>query len=299
MTAPTTLPPPAWTPRGYEYHKLDGHWSSSMLKRFRESPQDACDRYVTRTAEEEEPSPQMVIGSVVNTLLLRPDRFDAEIIVANTSGRSKESRRLAEENPTKTVATGTEFETAEAVAGAIQKPRSRAAEVGRFFLTEAPGYSEYAHRWRDPFGVDCKIMLDRGVELALEQPAAAIIELKATADPTDEGFSAQISRMGYDAQAAFYLRGMQQALGAYPLFFWVAVGNSPPHDVYVYQLSDEYAVLGSQMIERDLRAVSQRLSGELPWMADGQILSGKIPKILPPAWRYRELHNVTSTVVGL
>jgi len=289
-----SIPAPAWSPTNREYHALTERWSSSMLADFRASPALAHGRYVTKSIEREPPTPSMICGSLVNILLLEPDRAKSHIAVAEVQSRnSKAFRDLDGTAPI--VVTRPEMDRALAVADAIQNPRTKAAEVAAALLL-GPGISEYAHKWEEG-EIPCKCMVDKLAMFPTGEPVQ--VELKTTTDPRPQPFAATVDRYGYDAQAAFNLRGIQHALGGFlPRFYWIAVRNEPPYEVHVSQLSEEFHALGEQQIERDLKGLGARLSGAAPWCSeDEQLLSGSIPALEPPRWRLRELYSGRTTAI--
>ncbi len=293
MTFPA-IPAPAWSPTNREYHATMERWSSSMIADFRESPALAHGRYVTRTIEREPPTPSMICGSLVNLLLLEPGRAKVQIAVADVESRnSKAFRQLAETAPF--AVTRPEMERATAIVDAFKNPRTKAAEVAAALLM-GPGISEYAHKWEEP-GVPCKCMVDKLALFPSGEPVQ--VELKTTTDPREEPFSATVDRYDYDAQAAFNLRGIQHALGGFlPRFYWIAVRNEPPHEVFVWQLGEEFYALGEQKISRDLAALAARLRGDVPWCSSlEEMRSGSIPVLEPPRWALRKLYSAAAPAV--
>lgn len=70
-----------------------------------------------------------------------------------------------------------------------------------------------------------------------------VMDLKTTNDPSPRAFAAQIDKLGYDIQAAVYLRAVEK-LTPSPVnatrFWWLAVQNSPPWTPAVYEMDATY-----------------------------------------------------------
>jgi len=248
----------------------------------------AYGRYIAKDIPPEPPTPSLITGSIANILLLEPQRVDELIAIADCKTRGAAAFKAIKDGDRLAV-TAQEYEEALGIAAAIRVPRTKAAEVAQALLM-GPGHSEYAHRWDDASGLACKCMVDRLAPLPSGEPV--LVELKTTTDPRDEPFAATVTRYGYDAQAAFNLRGIQHALGGYmPRFFWIAVRNEPPYEVYVSQLSAEFYASGEQQIERDIAGIVKCLRGDAPWCSGEETLRDGIKPLMPPAWRLRELYR--------
>ncbi len=286
------IPPPIWRPANAEYHRTRTHWSSSMLKVFRHSPALAFKRFVAGAAAEwEPPTRSQVLGSIANTLLLQQERRTRDIHVVDCKDRrGKEFKVQLERRPDQLVVTQTEWEEGQAIANAILQPKTESARVAHRLLVGEPqdGFTEYAHRWEYRSGVPCKEMVDRLLNL---HGVPTLVELKSTVDPSPEGFRDQFSRLGYACQAAFNLRGLQDALGGViPQFLVVAVRNEEPYDVAVYPLHPDFLELGRRQVETDLAGIAACLSGARPWCAEWeQLPGGTLTPLTPPAWRRRDL----------
>ena len=286
-----TIPPPSWCPTNADYHHGPGSHavSSSRLKVFRRSPQEYHGLYVAKTLEASAPTPAMVVGTVVNTLLLEPERGDTGWVwpCSCETRAAKEYKDAVIARPHQVVCTAREWEEGKAIAAAILEPRTEAARLARSLLIDSEGYSEYAHRWKDAeTGLECRLKLDR---LRLIGGRPTIAELKTTTDPEPRAFAAQVDRMGYDAQAAFYVRGLTPHLGEEPAYIWVAVRNGEPYEVATpRQISPGFLALGRQKIEKDMRELAACLAGARPWVADWQSVGDVLPTLEPPAWRRRD-----------
>lgn len=275
------IPVPIWTPTNATYH-AEPRWSSSKLKTFRASPAEAHGRYVARTLPAPDTSTAMVVGSIVNALLLEPERAVSYIYVCGAKTRTaKEYRDSVRDRPHQLVVTADEWEEGDGVAGALLAGRTEAARVARRLLTGGDGFSEYAHKWDDATGVPCKTMVDR---LRMVGGWPAVVELKTTEDPDPARFKDHFIKMGYDAQAAFNSRGLTELLGAAPRYYVVAARSRAPYEVAFQQIPVETLARGAEIVEADLRKLAACLAGgpwESPWET---LIDGEIPFLPLPGW---------------
>jgi hypothetical protein len=289
------LPPPAWTPSLRDYHSDATRWSSTMLKIFRESPALAWRRYVARDLPADPPIRPMVLGSLVNMILLEPERMDELYLVVGCQDRRvKAFRDAAEAEKAREVVTSAELGEAMEIARAIQGPRTTAARVARKLLLDSEGYPEYSHRWTEK-GVPVRCRLDK---LAVVAGRAARIELKTSVAPDPDGFGRQAWNLGYHCQAELYLRGATDLLGERPDDYVVAVRNEPPHEVAVYQLSAEFMRYAAWQLDADLEQLAPLLARDPaePWCAPWESFEatqGAIPYLEPPGWAARSMENLT------
>ena len=65
------------------------------------------------------------------------------------------------------------------------------------------------------------------------------LDLKTAADPSPDKFRWAVRDFGYDRQAAWYVDAAVAAWQVLPIFLFIVVGTSQPHDVYVYEMATE------------------------------------------------------------
>lgn len=123
------------------------------------------------------------------------------------------------------------------------------------------GASERTLIWDDPrSGVACKARVDW-----LRHDGRAIDDLKTTgrsANPAE--WSRQIFSMGYDVQAAFYLRGLEATLGVRGEFRIVVVETTPPYAVSVLQLGPAAMAIANKKVDYAI-ALWERALRENRW----------------------------------
>jgi PDDEXK-like domain of unknown function (DUF3799) len=106
-----------------------------------------------------------------------------------------------------------------------------------------------------------------------------IVDYKTTESAQPEIFARQISRMGYDLQAEFYLRGMN-AIGHNPTFIFAVQEVHEPFACSLISLSNAYREVGRLKVERALK-IWDRCIFENRWPGyDTQVLY-----VEPSSWQ--------------
>lgn len=286
------IPDTGYRPSSKEYHACLDYWSSTSLRLALENPSLAYLRYVVRDPiAQVKPGPALTLGSIVGDMLLVPDTFADQIMVATVGRNTKTFAALEEANPDRLTVTSEEMAKASRIAQAILEPRTRHAEVAHALLLEGEGVSEWAVRYEDN-GLRLRNMIDR---VRVVSPAKlAMIEFKTSRDSTPAGFGRGASKYAYDTQAAYNLRGLRRAGATCDSVIFVVVRNEPPFDVGVYEMAPEDIEAASVQIEKAIDLTRRRLAGELPWCAEWEELKGGvIPKLELPKW-----HGKTLTAEG-
>lgn len=114
----------------------------------------------------------------------------------------------------------------------VQAARKQLARINADPAIFENGLPEQTLIW-DEDGVTCRARLDW-----LHDGYVAIDDYKTssrTANPA--GFSRSLFNMGYDVQAAFYLRGLERLTGAVAEWRWVVQETAPPYALSVVSLS--------------------------------------------------------------
>jgi hypothetical protein len=128
----------------------------------------------------------------------------------------------------------------------------------------------------DEHGVECRVRID-----GLHSGGDVAIDLKSTTDAEAAAFAKSITNFGYDRQAAFYSRGVEELLGKRPAFVFIAMQKEPPYRVETYDLSERFLKCGEADVERALKLYAQCLkTGQ--WVPP---LHGRIITLEPPGYR--------------
>lgn len=204
---------------------------------------------VTETFEETD---SKLIGSAAHAMILEPETFEKDFIVApkvdrRTNKGKEEWAKFVEESEGKTLLTDNIYDKALLIKNAVL-----AHPIANKVLTN--GESEYSY-----FSVD-KIT---GLQTKCRPDyinGGALIDLKTTTNASFEGFSKQIGKLGYHIQAAFYLDVYNQSQGTdFKEFFFVAVENKAPYAVAVYKLDETHINAGRASYRKALDTYAEYL----------------------------------------
>lgn len=222
-----------------EYKTMDGV-NHSFLKHMKLSPYHA--RYNAENPPEQ--SKAQSLGSLLHIIILEPER-KSEITELPTYDLRKKADKEAKaqfelENVGKLFVTAENFEILNAMEKMIFQNENAA-------LLLQDSIREFAVQWTNAAtGVLCKARLD-----AYNENCAVLIDLKTTKDVSDEGFSRELYNYSYYTQAAFYMDGMRTELKPVENFVFIAIENTLPCGVKIYNLNDESISLGHrENIER-------------------------------------------------
>jgi exodeoxyribonuclease VIII len=216
----------------------------SLLKEMAKSPL----HYKFRSENPREDSTGLARGRAIHTAVLEPEMFMREyVIFPGKTRRGKEWDEFALANADKTILKNDEYDKAWAAAAAVR----RHPEVQALMRD---GVSEKSFTWKDKgTGLKCKCRVD--------WIGNALFDLKSTSDVHERIFGRLAARMLYHAQAAMYFDGSKHKGPAYI----IAVEAEPPHDVAVFELTEDDLLAGRETYQGFLRQVKEcRESGVWP-----------------------------------
>jgi hypothetical protein len=123
------------------------------------------------------------------------------------------------------------------------------------------GMAEQTLIWTDDHGVQCKARLDW-----IKRDHERIYDYKATGTSVDpESLGKYATSQGWDIQAAFYKRGMQEVFGVDPDFLFVAQEDYPPYALAVLGLTEETLTTGEKKVQHGIDIFSKCMeSGKWP-----------------------------------
>lgn len=213
------------------------------------------------------------VGSCVHALILQPERFDDLIAVEPTGidrrttvGKEKYAEFL-KSSVGKIMVDAAQVEVAKRMAANVHAhPAARE-------LLERGGASELTLRWAVG-DVECKARID----FLADGAPPTLIDIKTTADASPAEFGRSVARFGYHLQAAWYASGWAALNGGeIPEVRIIAVENTPPYAVAVYELDEETLGIGRALIG-DLLAMyaACRSAGVWPGYGD-EVLTTGIP----------------------
>lgn len=251
-----------------DYREMDGVNISTLLE-MRKSPA----HYVYRLANPREDETGLMMGRANHTLVFEPEKWDAEYaIFPGATRRGKAWDEFEAANHGKTILKGDEYRRCIGVRDAVLRH-----PLVKQYL--AKGVGEEVLTWTDKeTGLKCKCRLD-----FRSTSVGSILDLKGTTSTEARWFSAIAGRKGYHLQGAHYQAGAKaNGHGDLP-FHVIAVEVDPPHDVAVYEVSEDDLYFGAQECQTLLRRVAEcRASGQWP----GRYVGEQLLRL--PAWALPE-----------
>lgn len=225
-----------------EYHAAVGV-SKSDLDLISRSPA----HYQFAKRNPSEPTPAMLLGTAVHKLVLEPEDFEKEFIIApECDRRTKEGKALyaefMEKSAGKSIITVQQYNDIFKIASAVKNhPLAGKLLTG--------GIAEQSYFWEED-GVKCKCRPDY-----LRTDIKAMIDLKTARNASPESFTKAAFDYRYHVQAAWYLRGMK-ALG-YDIenFIFITVETEAPYAVCVYAADELMIKLGNITAEENFKTI--------------------------------------------
>lgn len=187
-------------------------------------------------------TPSLLFGQVVHKLILEPDDFNSDFVVApivdkRTKAGKEEWERFTAESADKTVVGFDMFHEASEMANAVLKYQPAASLI-------INGAHEVPFFWTDnDTGESCKCRVDCLTELDGE---FAIIDYKTAADASTDAFNKAIYKYGYHFQSAMYSEGVKTCLelSYRPRFIFIVQEKKPPYAINVVDIPSDVMLYG-------------------------------------------------------
>lgn len=213
-------------------------------------------------------SAAMVMGTAVHQILLKDDRIE---VLDFADFRTKAAQEARDE----TIALGRTpmlahlWDRANETADAIREACSSLKPV-----PFTAGQPEVTIVW-DENGARCRARLDW-----LRDDHTIIWDLKCTSRSADpRTFERQLWSLGYDVQAAFYVRAVEAAFHVTPTFEWIVAETDPPYGVTRHSLSAEAMYQAGAKVDMAIQVWNDCLKTDRwPGYDDG------LNVVHPPAW---------------
>lgn len=272
-----------WDVDAAHYFAETDHVSRSGLELFRKSPSLYAACRVNDEIDDEETA-ALRRGRALHYAVLQPER-ERELVRVVSSLRGKAADAAKKELPPQGVLLTTD--QAVQVAGMARAVREHPL-VGDW-LRRDDSMAEVAFQWvDDETGLRCKMMVDHHF-LNRSRDRVRAWDLKSTRDPSPRGFTRSVADLGYHRQEAFYRDALARHYEGHPLrFFFVAVRDTPPHEVGVYQLDETFLAPARAQV----RAAMARLADHKTrndWRAPWELASTSEPYVLTaPRWAQEE-----------
>lgn len=265
-----------------EYHSSAG----VSITRLKELKRSAL-HYQYRLANPKATSP-LSLGTAAHCATLEPERFATQFAVW---GRRGESGSLCPRksqywdafravNPGKTIITEDECSAALAIAKAVRGDPC----AFRYLETGEP---EVSMHWeltlespmRAPVTVQCR---GRADWLTFIDGEPYLIGLKSARDCRPFIFGSAAAKLGYHLQWAYYLDGYHAIKGKVPRLKEIVVESSAPHDVVVYDITEDIILQGRAEYEGLLRQLIDCESRN-EWLG---VANGTEQVLTLPTWAY-------------
>lgn len=105
------------------------------------------------------------------------------------------------------------------------------------------------------------------------------LDYKTTPSASPDSFIMQIGRMGYDLQAEFYTRGIEDLTGLEPAFVFLCQETKPPYACSLVALAASYRVVGQAKVRRAIKIWTECMNSK-SWYS----YSNKIAYAEPKPW---------------
>lgn len=216
-----------------EYRSAEGVSRSQLWRLHEGSPE----KFKYAEEHPEEPTPALIFGQMVHKLILEPDTFDEEfLIMPEVDRRTKEGKATWAEfiahADEKALVKAADYETALAMRNALME-----SDLVQKLLD---GKHEVPLFWTDEMtGEVCKVRLDCYTAM---KNRSIIVDYKTTGDASTEAFMRSAINYGYDFQAAMYLEGVKQTVGANKdaIFVFIAQEKEPPYAFNILAADDAF-----------------------------------------------------------
>ena len=211
----------------HEYHASFGLSRSSLME-FKRSPFHYFYRYRSSPLPVHEPTPDMVLGSLIHTLVLEPHKFDEEYAIRPLEKRSTNAGKFAYGQFIGTLSgrqeiTKVQFDLAQAIADSVLS-HPFAKEALDLVNIERSIY--FTHK---ETGLQLKARPDAWV-------GNLVSDLKSAVNASPKGFELACVKGHYFHQAAFAKMALESLGIMLKKFLCVAVEKKPPYAIGVYSL---------------------------------------------------------------
>jgi len=272
--------PGVYTLTAEEYHSdpvEGGSLSSSSARRLL---QVAPARWRVEQASPPAPTPAMILGTAVHSLVLGAGPEVVAVDADDWRGKAAREARAEAEAAGRVPLLREDYARAEAMAEAVLSH-----PVAGALFDPARGRPEQTLVWQDEeLKVWRRAMVDHLPHDDGRRPILA--DLKTTTDAAPASVSKAVARYGYHCQAAWYLDGYRALVGGDPAFLFVFVEREPPHLVSVIELDQHALIVGAELNRRALQIYAEcKATGTWPGH------SPEIELVGLPAWAARQLEE--------
>lgn len=214
------------------------------------------------TAPQKEQSAAMIVGSLVHMAVLEPARYSSQVVCYDGRKAGKEWEAFLAAHVAADILKPHEKEHIDAIASAVSANRDAA------FALNLATIREMSVSWDEPASYGrAKARVDAyGI--------GTLVDLKTTSKIEPRRFASQVCELGVDLQLGWYAHGLRANTCPVDKVLIIAVEQSAPHDVVVYEVPDGILKHGyEKACEIATRYRCCEACGSFPGVADGvQIL---------------------------
>jgi hypothetical protein len=225
--------------------------------------------YKYKQENKQEKTKAMIFGSAVHTKILEPELFNNDYVVAPEINRRTKDGKLEwlafeTKNVGKEILTVDEMDTITAIYDKFNAHSTckNLMEGAQFELSG----------WFQLLGILGRFRPD------IYKAGEFIADIKTTQDASINEFRRAIVKYSYDKQAAFYQDGIKSLTGLELPFYFIAIEKNPPHEIAIYQASQDDIEVGRELYTQDV----QKLVNAITFGDDGYPLG--IRMIDMPHW---------------
>lgn len=257
-----------------QYHQGPGVSKSQLDAIASGSPRHYWHRYINPDRERDEPTPALVLGSAVHSIILEPDLFATEYVAnpgierRSNAGKAEYAAFVAE-NKGKTILDDDQMQTCLAIRDAVHA-HPVAAGLLRGGQAEQSFYAIDAETG--------ELIKCRTDYLAGD----LIVDVKTTEDASPNGFGKSAANFRYPVQVAWYRHVMESAFGeAPPHWVFLAVEKKPPYALGIYFPDNADVQRAALAARRDFMRIVEHKRAD-HWPDYG---SEVLPLSLPAWWK--------------
>ena len=217
---------------------------------------------------EHRPSPAMEIGTLAHALILEPNTTDFAYWTGKVR-RGKEWDEFQLEHAGQVIVRQKEMDIAARIAEAVRGHDAAAA-----LLATCHTEMTIKHDWQidGEHVLQCKGRIDAICPTHL-------VDVKTAGDIRPREFGRQCANLRYNVRLACYRYWYEQETNNSPNVYLIAVENTPPYDVVVYHVPDQFLDSGLTEAERGARLVCWGLKDDAwPGIAE------KVQALEVPLW---------------
>lgn len=252
-----------------EYRAIDA-LGSTDIKKILENP------YLFKYGVRKEPTDNLILGSVIHTLILEPQKLESEYIIMpelnlrTNDGKAQKAEFEAEAKATnKTLVKSEIFNQAEAVAKSFLN-----SPLSSFLRGEVKAEASF-------FGEIDGVKVKARPDLIIDQKI--IIDFKTTSTSgggSADGFAKMAANFAYYIQASLYLE-----ITKYKQFYFIVLETAEPYMIGCYKLDSEALEFGKSEIRRAIEIYKNLFKYEQPLYLNNLDYS-KVQEINLPSWVY-------------